>query len=64
MVDGYIRIMCLVHCAEFGRYLLPKICAGIAYSLQAPGTDTAAGGIVGMYVTYIVQLSLLNESET
>lgn len=40
------------------------MCANIAYSSQAPGTDMAAGGIVGMYVTYnLVQLSFVNESE-
>lgn len=49
--------------AIFPIRVLPKMCVSIAYSLQAPGTDTVADGIVGMYVTYMVQLSLVNESE-
>lgn len=42
---------------------LPKMCVSVAYSQQGPGKDRGSRSLVGMYVTYTIQLSLVNESE-
>lgn len=54
-----VCLRCWYICPNAKHALLSRV--GIAYAPQASGTDMATGGIVGLYVTYMVSTVILSQ---